>query len=116
MTVPKPVNMTETQQTIDELITIATPYVKKLGHAIGKWELGPRPHINFHIFTDCTACKKRIKCQKCLIVGGLGEASYRWEIIVGNYISVELSRDTELIEKIKDTWEKCLCSRFSIML
>src|ERR1700735_5869144 len=97
----------ETKQTFEELVKIAKPYVRKLGHTIGEWQLGPRPHINFHIFTDCKACKKRLKCQKCLSVNNKNEITYRWEIIVGQYISVALSREAELIEDIKDTWERC---------
>jgi hypothetical protein len=106
----------ETKQTFEELVQIARPYVRKLGHTIGEWELGPRPHISFHIFTICKACKKKIKCQKCLVVGTEDEITYRWEIIVGNYISVSLSREAELVENIKDTWERCLCTRLSVML
>jgi hypothetical protein len=98
----------EKLKTLYNLRDLAIPHIKKLGHKIGEWKLGPRPHIHLCMLTTCEACQKVIRCQVTLktINKKVVDA---WEVTAGSYVIGELEGND--LNHFKGN-EKDYCSRF----
>ena len=96
-------------QILEELKTLAVPFLKKLGHKIPEWKLGPNPNRRLCYTGECSACGQTLACQRSMANIG-GKVTNRWEITVGSFVLAEsYGDDLTTLNKI----ETNQCKRFS---
>ncbi len=93
---------------LEELKTLAVPFLKKLGHKIPQWEMGPNPNRRLCYTGTCSACGQALFCQRSMGLWN-GKVQNRWEITVGSIVLAESGDDLSQLSMI----ETNVCKRFT---